>query len=131
MNNIIHIPEPCHEKWSNMKDAGNKQRHCDSCKTNVHDLSRSPLSEINATINAANGEKLCGHYHERHTTTSKKVYLVANFIEDKLMKLNFKRASIFIVALVLIFSGCARKHLKGRYSVQKKQNPNKQTVREI
>lgn len=126
--NIIHIPEPCSANWSAMKNAGNNQRHCDLCKTNVHDFSKSSLSEINSAFEAANGAKICGHYHERHTTTNNRAYLFANYIEDKLMKINFRRTAIFLVAVVLTFSGCTRKHAKGRRMMGAKfLDSNKQT----
>jgi hypothetical protein len=131
MNNTIHIPEPCHEKWALMKDAGNKQRHCDVCKTNVHDFTKSSLSEIHSKIKEAGESKLCGRYHERHTTTTNKAYLFANYIEDKLMKINFKRASVFLVAIVLVISGCARKCTKGRRLQGKFLAPNKETAKEM
>jgi hypothetical protein len=114
MNNAIHIPEPCSEKWTSMKNIGNRQRHCEVCKTNVHDFTKSSLSEINKKLKAANGQKLCGNYHERHIEPSKKVYLFVNTIENKLMSWKLKRLSIILIVVVLFISGCAKKHIRGR-----------------
>lgn len=116
MNNIIHIPAPCHEKWASMKDAGNNHRHCDSCKTNVRDFSKSSLSEINHEINSANGEKLCGHYHERHTNNKKLVYVLTNAIDNGFSKTNLKRFSLVIISMILLFAGCARRRTSGAYA---------------
>jgi hypothetical protein len=129
MNKTIHIPEPCHEKWALMKDAGNKQRHCDVCKTNVHDFTKSSLSEIHSKIKEAEESKLCGHYHERHTTTDNKAYLFANYLEDKLIKIKFRKISVVIVSVVLIISGCARRHTHRMGS--KFLVPGKETAKEM
>jgi hypothetical protein len=110
-----------------MKEVGNNQRHCEVCKHTVHDFSKSSLAEINSIMEAAKGDRICGNYQKRHTT-NKKGYALANFIENKLVKINMRRASVFLVAIVLIFSGCSRKHVRGRRMMGAKfMNPNKQT----
>jgi hypothetical protein len=117
MNNTIHIPEPCSEKWASMKNIGKGQRHCEVCKHTVHDFYNSSLQEINQKINSANGEKVCGKYHERHTTTNKKVYVLVNKIENRLMMFRLKRFSILLVTAILFLSGCARRRATmGAYS---------------
>ena len=131
MQNTIHIPEPCSEKWSSMKSAGNSQRHCDVCKHHVHDFSKSSLSEISSKHIEAGGSVLCGHYHERHTTTNKKVYVFVNYMESKLTRFNFKLTSIFLVATLLILSGCAKRYTKGRRVKGDFFGPNKQSSKEI
>jgi hypothetical protein len=115
MNDLIRIAEPCSEKWSSMKEAGNGHKYCDLCKTKVHDFTRSSLAEINSKINEANGNKLCGRYHERHTRSSK-LYSFINAIENKLGRLKLKQISIIIVTTTLFLSGCAHKKLSGAYS---------------
>jgi hypothetical protein len=131
MQNIIHIPEPCSEKWSTMKSVGNKQRHCDMCKHNVRDFSKSSLSEISSKHIEEGESILCGHYHERHTTNNNKVYVFANYIEYKLTKINFKRSSFFLVAIVLMLSGCAKRYTKGRRVKGDFFSPDKQSSKEI
>ena len=126
MNNKIHIPEPCHEKWALMKSVGKNQRHCDVCKTNVHDFSKKPLAEINEKIENANGEKLCGLYHERHTSDSKGIYSFVNILEESLMRVKFRRVSILLVAAILFLSGCAKRRLTGAYTKYEKPKENKE-----
>jgi hypothetical protein len=113
MNNTIYIPEPCSEKWASMKNIGNGQRHCDVCKTNVHNFSKSSLSEINQKFELADGQKLCGNYHERHIEPSKKVYLFVNTIENKLMSWKLKRLSIILITAILFLTGCAKRNVRG------------------
>lgn len=131
MKNTIHIPEPCLVKWSSMKDVGSNQRHCDSCKTNVHDFSKSTLSEINNKINAANGERLCGFYHERHTNNIKTIYVLTNALDNAFSKTRLKRFSLIIISMILLFAGCARRRTAGyvKLSKQKDNNEQKQHVK--
>jgi hypothetical protein len=128
MNNTIHIPEPCSEKWTSMKDIGNRQRHCEVCKTNVHDFTKSSLSEINKKLKAANGQKLCGNYHERHIKSSEKTYVFVNYLEKRLVGMRLKKFSLILITLVLFLSGCARKHTKGKYRALSHGNDKKKYI---
>ena len=117
MEQMIHIPEPCSEKWNEMKNAGEYQRHCDVCKHNVHDLSGASFSEIKQKINASDGQKFCGHYHERHTNDTKKVYHLANIIDRAFSGTKIKKLSLLFISAMLLLSGCARRHVQGRLKV--------------
>ncbi|HEY0029515.1 MAG TPA: hypothetical protein VGC65_02060 [Bacteroidia bacterium] len=130
MNNTIHIPEPCPEKWAAMKTVAHKQRHCDVCKHKVHDFSKSSLREINQKINSAEGI-FCGHYHERHTTNAKGSYTFINHLENKLIRINFRKFSVVVVAALLIISGCARKHVKGKRRASVFDAKHKQSAKEF
>jgi hypothetical protein len=116
MNNSIHIPGPCSEKWGAMKTVGNKQRHCLVCKQNVYDFSKNSLNEINRKIISANGEKLCGHYHERHVSNEKTIYVLTNYIDNTFSRTRLKHFSLIIISMILLLSGCARRKLSGAYS---------------
>lgn len=56
---IVTIPEPCHEKWSEMTPAG-RGRFCAACQKTVRDFTFATDSEI---VNAVNSEaNLCGRF---------------------------------------------------------------------
>jgi len=124
MHNPIHIPDPCSERWNGMQKVDPCKRHCAVCKTNVHDFTKKSLAEINETLIAANGEKLCGNYHERHTGSSKKLYVVLNGMERVLQRAKLGRVSILIVAASLFLSGCYRKQVRGRTYTHAKPTRN-------
>lgn len=112
----LHIPEPCSESWTGMPAVGPCKRHCTVCNRHVHDFSKTPLEEIHRRLQAAKEEKPCGCYHERHTAGSKKIYALVNKMEQKLIRLKLRRVAAIAVIAVLFLSGCARRHVKGRYA---------------
>ena len=55
----VSIPEPCHEKWSEMTPE-EKGRFCAMCQKTVYDFTKSSDREI---VNALNKDKkLCGRF---------------------------------------------------------------------
>lgn len=56
----ISIPEPCHEKWSEMTPA-DKGRHCLSCQKTVVDFTRMPKVKI-AEFVSENQGSMCGRF---------------------------------------------------------------------
>lgn len=117
MQHQIHIPEPCSEKWNKMKVAGEYLRHCDVCKHSVHDFSKASFSEISKKVNASGEDKLCGRYHERHTNDKRIIYHLANVIDNALSGTRIKRLSLLFISAILLFSGCARRHVQGKLRV--------------
>ena len=125
MAQLIHIPEPCSEDWNKMQKADACSRHCAVCKTNVHDFRNLSLSEINQKQMLVRGEKLCGKYHERHVSTSKKIYVFVNAFEERLLRIKMRRTAMIFVAALLFFSGCVRRHVQGRMKVSYEPGPQK------
>ena len=61
----VHIPEPCTENWEGMiVRAGGKQRFCESCRKDVHDLSQLTEMEARALL-AREGSAICVAYERR------------------------------------------------------------------
>lgn len=56
----ISIPEPCHEKWSDMTPA-EKGRHCKSCQKTVVDFTAMPKVKIAEFVTESKGN-LCGRF---------------------------------------------------------------------
>jgi len=56
----ISIPEPCHEKWSEMTDV-EQGRHCQSCQKTVVDFTRMPKVKIAEFISEQSGS-MCGRF---------------------------------------------------------------------
>ena len=56
----ISVPEPCHEKWSEMTPA-EKGRHCKSCQKTVFDFTKMPKVKIAEFVTEHNGN-LCGRF---------------------------------------------------------------------
>ncbi|MCW3084944.1 MAG: hypothetical protein JWP12_2310 [Bacteroidetes bacterium] len=113
MSNLIHIPEPCSENWNKMQPVADCTRHCATCKTNVHDFSKASFADIDTVFEKNKDVKICGHYHERHTSTTKKVYVLTNALDNAFSKTKLKRFSLLVISLMLLFAGCARRVTKG------------------
>lgn len=58
--NQLHIPKPCGESWDKMT-GGAKERFCDACQHEVHDLSAMTKREAEALLERG-GESLCVRY---------------------------------------------------------------------
>lgn len=59
----LTIPKPCHESWDAMH-GGAKERFCDSCQHEVHDLSAMTRREAEALL-ASDSGSLCVRYTMR------------------------------------------------------------------
>jgi hypothetical protein len=60
----LTIPKPCGESWDTMR-GGAKERFCDSCQHEVHDLSAMTRREAEALLASDNGS-LCVRYTMRN-----------------------------------------------------------------
>jgi hypothetical protein len=113
MNHLIHIPEPCSENWDSMQKVDGCKRNCAVCNTHVHDFSKASFAEIENVFEKNKDIKICGHYHERHTNNTKKVYAFTNMLDVAFSKTRLRRLSLLAISLVLLFAGCARRVTKG------------------
>ncbi|MFT3796730.1 hypothetical protein [Flavobacterium sp.] len=55
----IHIPQPCHENWSNMTPEA-QGRFCLACQKTVYDFTQ--LSDRTIAEKISSGENLCGRF---------------------------------------------------------------------
>lgn len=56
------IPQPCHQDWQKMSGS-ERQRFCDQCDCQVHNLTQLSLPEIQ-NLKEACGGKLCGAFEK-------------------------------------------------------------------
>ena len=56
----ISVPEPCHEKWSEMSPV-EKGRHCLSCQKTVVDFTKMPKVKIAEFVSEQEGN-ICGRF---------------------------------------------------------------------
>ena len=70
----IHIPEPCHADWDQMRPE-ERGRYCFECKTKVHDLSAMTETEAEAFLRRTECMEVCISY-----TQDEDGALVRNFL---------------------------------------------------
>lgn len=60
----LEIPEPCSEKWSDMKAVDELHRHCNSCNRVLTDFSQMSDTELVLWLKHSKG-KVCGQFDSR------------------------------------------------------------------
>lgn len=62
----VSIETPCHADWDGMTPVdGDRVRHCDACRLNVHNLSAMSRKEGEALLTAYEGQRLCVQYAQK------------------------------------------------------------------
>lgn len=106
MNQLITIPQPCHEDWNQMTQQ-EQGRHCNACCKTVIDFTGWEPQEILFYLNINAGNKICG----RFTTEQLERPLpgAEEFVKEiTLIPLSWikRAAAIFIFAFMIGASSC-------------------------
>ncbi|WP_157530856.1 hypothetical protein [Hymenobacter norwichensis] len=59
----VHLPQPCHESWSQMNPVAATERHCVACQDVVVDFTQMSDAEV-VTFLARRPEVTCGRFTE-------------------------------------------------------------------
>ncbi|MWB95022.1 hypothetical protein GON26_11650 [Flavobacterium sp. GA093] len=107
----ISIPEPCHEKWSEMTPT-EKGRFCSNCQKNVVDFTKSSDREILLEYNR--NENLCGQFRASQL--------------DRTLILPKEKKSIWMIAAasIIAFLGLGTQSATAQGNVRIEQTDQKQ-----
>ena len=125
----ITIPAPCPKDWDEMSPA-NGGRHCCHCDKVVVDFTAMSSVEIKNYFIGIKNEHVCGHFKAEQVSNSGSGYLQKvlsqwhKHIEEKLTVRFLKSASLFILSICTILTGC-RLHTKGEIKTVKSCNDPK------
>lgn len=129
-NSVIHIEKPCSADWNKM-EADSEGRFCSQCQTTVVDFTRYSTEEIKDYFLEKRGERICGLYHQRHTTQSTRWMMFVNKIEFWLIHRKLRKVALWTVMGMLFFSSCARRRLMGAYSKWNHDSPRNLSLNEV
>ena len=116
INNLeFEIASPCNEDWDNMT-GDDKNRHCDSCKKNVYNLSSMDQEEISELLSCA--ENLCVRLYKRHdgTVLTEDCPVGIEQIKNLLRKKQILAACMCFITLMIstVAQGGNKRELKGK-----------------
>lgn len=99
MNNI-HIPDPCHEDWSNMTPT-ERGAFCQKCSIDVYDFSKRSEEEIFKILLANKGKHLCGRFKTSQLEDLNNGYLLWKNQSRQTFQSKFALALIMVFGLTL------------------------------
>lgn len=96
MNNLISIPNPCHENWDNMQ-AAEQGRHCLVCQKTVIDFSGWSNEDILQYISKQKSTRVCGRFNANQISSTKKETQVLPLIIKSNISILKKIAAIVLL----------------------------------
>ena len=106
MNQLITIPQPCHEDWNQMTQQ-EQGRHCNACCKTVIDFTGWEPQEILFYLNMNAGNKICGRFTtlqlEHPIPSAEEFVKEISVIPLSWMK---RAAAIFLFAFMIGASSC-------------------------
>ena len=115
----LHIPDPCHEDWSQMTPAA-QGRFCASCKKEVIDFTALTRKEIAKKVQS--GKSICGRYRKDQLET---IY----FIPEKKPFKNLGIAAVFTSLLALCEPAMGQETKVKTEQTQNNQKDNAEVIK--